>query len=198
MFRDWIFRNFQLSPRDNDVRVQVGLEMDAYLAELIARSAPTTRSDDLLTLVSTAEIDGEPIPVELQLGYAKLMIFAGIDTTWSAIGSGIWHLAQHADERARLVAVRRRRHAVDDGDRGDPALLRAGHDGSQGDRRHRGGRLPGARRRTDAAHVPGGEPRSGPLRRPGASSRSIGRTTATSRSASASTAASARTWPGSR
>ncbi len=33
------------------------------------------------------------------------MIFAGIDTTWSAIGSGIWHLAQHADERARLVAV---------------------------------------------------------------------------------------------
>ncbi len=58
-----------------------------------------------MTLVSTAEIDGEPIPVELQLGYAKLMIFAGIDTTWSAIGSGIWHLAQHADERARLVAV---------------------------------------------------------------------------------------------
>ena len=32
MFRDWIFRNFQLSPRDNDVRVQVGLEMDAYLS----------------------------------------------------------------------------------------------------------------------------------------------------------------------
>jgi len=104
MFRDWIFRNFQLSPRDNDVRVQVGLEMDAYLTELIGQRADDPQ-DDLLTLVSTAEIDGEPIPVELQLGYAKLMIFAGIDTTWSAIGSGIWHLAQHPDERALLVAA---------------------------------------------------------------------------------------------
>ena len=48
MFRDWIFRNFQLSPRDNDVRVQVGLEMDAYLAELIAQRAdePAGRSAD--------------------------------------------------------------------------------------------------------------------------------------------------------
>ena len=105
MFRDWIFRNFQLSPRDNDVRVQVGLEMDAYLADADGPQRVEDPADDLLTLVSTAEIDGEPIPVELQLGYAKLMIFAGIDTTWSAIGSGIWHLAQHADERARLVAV---------------------------------------------------------------------------------------------
>jgi hypothetical protein len=86
------------------VRVQVGLEMDAYLSSLIAQRADDPQ-DDLLTLVSTAEIDGEPIPVELQLGYAKLMIFAGIDTTWSAIGSGIWHLAQHPEERALLVAA---------------------------------------------------------------------------------------------
>jgi cytochrome P450 len=33
------------------------------------------------------------------------MIIAGIDTTWSAIGSGLWHFAQHADQRARLIAV---------------------------------------------------------------------------------------------
>jgi cytochrome P450 len=104
MFRDWIFRNFQLSPRDNDVRIQVGLEMDHYLGGLLAQRAEEPKGD-LLTLVSTAEIDGEPIPIELQLGYAKLMIFAGIDTTWSAIGSGLWHLAQHPDDRARLVAV---------------------------------------------------------------------------------------------
>ncbi len=33
------------------------------------------------------------------------MILAGIDTTWSAIGSGLWHFAQHPDQRQRLVAV---------------------------------------------------------------------------------------------
>jgi cytochrome P450 len=104
MFRDWIFRNFQLAPRDNAVREQVGIEMNAYLAELLKQRREEP-ADDLLTLVSTSEIDGQPIPIELQLGYAKLMIIAGIDTTWSAIGSGIWHFAQHADDRARLAAA---------------------------------------------------------------------------------------------
>jgi cytochrome P450 len=33
-----------------------------------------------------------------------LLIVAGIDTTWSAIGSSIWHLAQHPEEVARLKA----------------------------------------------------------------------------------------------
>jgi cytochrome P450 len=29
---------------------------------------------------------------------------AGIDTTWSAIGSSLWHLATHPEDRRRLVA----------------------------------------------------------------------------------------------
>jgi cytochrome P450 len=32
-----------------------------------------------------------------------LTLVAGIDTTWSAIGSSIWHLAHHRDDLARLV-----------------------------------------------------------------------------------------------
>jgi cytochrome P450 len=32
------------------------------------------------------------------------LLVAGIDTTWSAIGSCLWHLAQHPDDRRRLVA----------------------------------------------------------------------------------------------
>jgi cytochrome P450 len=38
-----------------------------------------------------------------------LLMIAGIDTTWSAIGASLWHLAQHPNDRARLAA--------------DPALL---------------------------------------------------------------------------
>ena len=30
------------------------------------------------------------------------MLIAGIDTTWSAIGSSLWHLAQHPEHRERL------------------------------------------------------------------------------------------------
>ncbi len=35
---------------------------------------------------------------------AMLTLIAGIDTTWSAIGSSLWHLATHDEDRMRLVA----------------------------------------------------------------------------------------------
>lgn len=104
MFRDWIFRNFQLAPRDNAVRLQLMEEMNDYTDRMMALRLDDPR-DDLLTLIANAEIDGEPVAQELKRGYVVLMILAGIDTTWSAIGSGLWHFAQQPDERARLVAV---------------------------------------------------------------------------------------------
>lgn len=104
MFRDWIFRNFQIAPRDNAVRLQVQQEMDEYFRAMLLRRNEEPQ-DDLLTLIAHAEIDGEPVSMELKLGYVALQLIAGIDTTWSAIGSGLWHFGQHADERAALVAV---------------------------------------------------------------------------------------------
>lgn len=104
MFRDWIFRNFQLAPRDNAVRLQLMEEMNAYTDRMMALRVDDPQ-DDLLTLIANAEIDGEPVPQELKRGYVVLMILAGIDTTWSAIGSGLWHFAQHPEQRARLVEV---------------------------------------------------------------------------------------------
>jgi cytochrome P450 len=104
MFRDWIFRNFQLAPRDNNVRLELMTEMNAYADTMMADRLEHPR-DDLVTLVANAEIDGEPVDVTLKRGYIVLQILAGIDTTWSAIGSGLWHFAQHPDQRARLVAV---------------------------------------------------------------------------------------------
>jgi len=38
------------------------------------------------------------------LGSLRLLLIAGIDTTWSAIGSSLWHLARTPADRARLVA----------------------------------------------------------------------------------------------
>jgi cytochrome P450 len=104
MFRDWIYRNFQLAPRDNNVRVQVATEMYLYVDAILKDRLENPR-DDLLTFIANAEIDGEPVGWDLKVGYVNLLIIAGIDTTWSAIGSGIWHFAQHPDQVARLVAV---------------------------------------------------------------------------------------------
>jgi cytochrome P450 len=51
-----------------------------------------------------AEMDGVPLTRKHKLGAAFLVLIAGADTTWSAIGSSIWHLATHVDDRARLLA----------------------------------------------------------------------------------------------
>lgn len=104
IFRDWIYRNFQLAPRDNAVRIAVAKEMGEY-TDILLRDRLENPKDDMLTLVANAEIDGEPVDWNLKLGYIRLLIVAGIDTTWSAIGSGLWHFAQHNDEVQRLVVV---------------------------------------------------------------------------------------------
>ncbi|MEM9042915.1 MAG: cytochrome P450 [Actinomycetota bacterium] len=105
IFRDWIYRNFQLGPRDNRVREQVTADMRAYFFDLLDRRAVEPH-DDLATLVAEAvDDDGAPIADELKVGYLILLILAGIDTTWSAIGSGLWHLGGHTDDRDRLVGV---------------------------------------------------------------------------------------------
>lgn len=72
-----------------------------YLAQQIADHRDNPR-DDLITFLLNAEIDGEPLEENHIFGTIALLIVAGIDTTWSAIGASLWHLATHPDDQARL------------------------------------------------------------------------------------------------
>ena len=63
-----------------------------------------TPGDDLLSYLLHTEVEGGPIEPTIVLGMAMLTLIAGIDTTWSAIGSALWHLATHDHDRERLVA----------------------------------------------------------------------------------------------
>lgn len=104
LFRHWIYLNFQVAPRDNAVRLQVAAEMAEYFSKLLADRMENP-TDDLTSQVAHAEIDGQPVSHELKLGYLKLLIVAGIDTTWSAIGSGLWHLGMTPSDRDQLVGL---------------------------------------------------------------------------------------------
>ncbi|MFM7871370.1 MAG: cytochrome P450, partial [Actinomycetota bacterium] len=104
LFRDWIYKSFQLAPKDNSIRLQVMIEMTEYISGLL-KDRLTSPRDDLLTVIANARIDGQEVPWDIKVGYVRLQIVAGIDTTWSAIGSGLWHFAQHHDHIQRLVAV---------------------------------------------------------------------------------------------
>jgi cytochrome P450 len=64
----------------------------------------TNPGDDLLSELLHTEVDGKPLEESIILGIAALVLIAGVDTTWSAIGSSIWHMATHPEDRKRLVA----------------------------------------------------------------------------------------------
>jgi len=59
--------------------------------------------DDLISYLCTGDIDGMPLLDEHVRGTIALLIIAGIDTTWSGIGSSIWHMAQNPVDRARWI-----------------------------------------------------------------------------------------------
>jgi len=59
--------------------------------------------DDLTTYLLNAEIMGTQLSPEHVFGTMILVLVAGIDTTWSAIGASLWHLASHPEDLARLV-----------------------------------------------------------------------------------------------
>jgi cytochrome P450 len=60
--------------------------------------------EDLTTYLINAELHGQKLGPAHVVGTLVLLLIAGIDTTWSAIGSSLWHLAKTPADRRRLVA----------------------------------------------------------------------------------------------
>jgi cytochrome P450 len=89
---------------DDEERRIHGIEgLLRYLfAELAVRREQP--GNDLLSELAQVEHDGAPLENSIVIGQATLVLIAGIDTTWSAIGSSLWHLATHPEDRRRLVA----------------------------------------------------------------------------------------------
>ena len=77
--------------------------LDSYLDRHIADHVEHPR-DDLISYLLDVEIEGTRLSPEHVRGTVLLLLIAGIDTTWSAIGAALWHLAAHADDRHRLAA----------------------------------------------------------------------------------------------
>jgi cytochrome P450 len=88
---------------DDPVRREAGVEhLIQYFVDEIARRREEP-GDDLLSDLLQTEVDGAPVEEGIVLGTAGLVLIAGVDTTWSAIGASLWHLATHPDDRRRLL-----------------------------------------------------------------------------------------------
>jgi hypothetical protein len=88
---------------DDPERRRHGIEgLIGFFVEEVARRK-TEPGDDLLSDLLHSDFDGAPVEESVVLGVAALVLIAGVDTTWSAIGSSLWHLATHPEDRDRLV-----------------------------------------------------------------------------------------------
>jgi cytochrome P450 len=101
-FTEWVRDVLEFA--DDPERLARGQEgLGTYLiAEIAARR--DALGDDLISELIGLTHDGEPLEDGLILGMVALVLIAGIDTTWSAIGSSLWHLATHPEDAERLVA----------------------------------------------------------------------------------------------
>ena len=97
-----ILEDVDQSAEERQAQIDAG-ELDAYIDARIAEHLEHPQ-DDLTTFLLNAELDGNKLHPDHVRGTMVLIMIAGIDTTWSAIGASLWHLAQHPEDRKRLVA----------------------------------------------------------------------------------------------
>ncbi len=107
-FRQFVentLEGINLPPEQRIERMQALFE---YILDQVHDHLDSPR-DDLTTYLINAELYGNKLTADHVTGAMVLLLIAGIDTSWSAIGSSLWHLARTPADRERLVA--------------DPALL---------------------------------------------------------------------------
>lgn len=103
LFRGFIRTVLEEVDRPAEERETMFEELDGYMDVQIADHRAHPR-DDLTSFLIDAEIAGSKLSEEHIRGTMTLLMIAGIDTTWSAIGASLWHLARHPADRRRLAA----------------------------------------------------------------------------------------------
>jgi cytochrome P450 len=100
LFVENALEGINLSPEE---RLESSAELFTYLLAQIHDHVARPR-EDLTTYLLDAELYGQKLEPAHVAGTMALLLIAGIDTTWSAIGASLWHLAGRSEDRERLVA----------------------------------------------------------------------------------------------
>jgi cytochrome P450 len=102
-FVEWV--NYLLGDGlfEPEKRLQARTELLGFIGAEVEKRRTDPR-DDLLSELLFMELDDPDanITPAVVIGITNLLIVAGIDTTWSSIGSALWHLGTHPDDLQRL------------------------------------------------------------------------------------------------
>ena len=108
-FRDWILQQLESGVEASEELEQSLAEMAEYFGILVAeRQRQVAEGAELGTdvvgqLLQARYDDGTKFSTTHVVNSLRLLLVAGIDTTWSSIGAALWHLACVPADRARLV-----------------------------------------------------------------------------------------------
>jgi cytochrome P450 len=102
VFRGFVHNVIEQVDLPAEQRIANFQQLDQYIDRQITDHIANPR-DDLTSYLLNAEFDGHRLAYEHVRGSIVLLLIAGIDTTWSAIGASLWHLAGNPDDLQRLV-----------------------------------------------------------------------------------------------
>ncbi len=101
-FTEWVRGFLELGLTNPELREESARNIFGFMIEQVEQRKQNPGSD-LISYLLAQKVDGEPVPEPHVVGTCFLILVAGIDTTWSSIGSAIWHLAQHPEHRKQLI-----------------------------------------------------------------------------------------------
>ncbi|HUI03327.1 MAG TPA: cytochrome P450 [Acidimicrobiales bacterium] len=103
-FHAWAL-DMNKGPEDYDVSIAASRAMRAYLTPIVEDRRANPR-DDMVSDIVTAEVDGERLDDEHVYGFLRLLLPAGAETTYAAMGNCLLALLSHPEVLERVRADR--------------------------------------------------------------------------------------------
>ena len=103
-FRWWLHDLLELGPNDPTLARETTTRMMDYMLGLISDRRRAGGDGDLVQYLLEQRVDGQELSDDEMARTLFLLLIAGIDTTWSALGFCLLHLATHPEDRHRLAS----------------------------------------------------------------------------------------------
>ncbi len=102
-FVGWVRGVLEIGLTEPEEMVRCRTAIRSFFQEMVTERRRNP-CGDAISLLIDSEAEGEKLTDYRILGMCSLLLIAGIDTTWSAISSSLYHFATHPEDQARLRA----------------------------------------------------------------------------------------------
>ena len=103
-FTYWVQCILELGLSDIELRLKYRKVIRDYFREVVEDKQANPDDGFVSALLAGTDDEGESIDPMRVVGMLNLQLIAGIDTTWSSIGSALWHFGTHPADRERMLA----------------------------------------------------------------------------------------------